>query len=622
MSGRIRASDVEAIKTRTNIQDVVGEYVQLKQSGSGSLVGLSPFKDERTPSFYVRPALGVYHCFSTSQGGDVIDFLQKMENISFTEAVERLAARIGYEIVYEENAKDQAERGQRSRLLEANKLAESFYKMQLLTPEAKHGREFLISRGFDSAAAAQFGVGYAPDSFDALRKHLVAKGFKLEELITAGLVVASDRGGYDRFRNRLVWPIRDLTGQTLGFGARKLVETDNGPKYLNTPDTPIYHKNRVLYGIDLARKSIGSNRQVVVVEGYTDVMAAHLAGVDTAVATCGTAFGSEHVTLIRRVMGDTAKSAGEVIFTFDPDMAGKQAAIRAFAEESRFAAETYVAVAEDGLDPADLRQQKGDDAIRAMIENKKPMVEFMIRSTIEGFNLDTVEGQYGALRQSAPLLRSIRDSALRPEYVRKLAGWLGLDPKVVQREVESASEASSKARDPRNISTEENTTSAEMLPKVSLKELEPLERSVLQSLIQQPAVISSDLVTRIAIIELRNPTVNELKDHLVVQYFEAVESLTSATWLSKITTSLDQQKRELVQQLAAYPLPIDEKVSEDQIRRYCTGVLKALIERDMVSIKARLLAALQRAEVGSEEYRQIQHNLMTLEQERRELVER
>ncbi len=622
MSGRIRASDVEAIKTRTNIQDVVGEYVQLKQSGSGSLVGLSPFKDERTPSFYVRPALGVYHCFSTSQGGDVIDFLQKMENISFTEAVERLAERIGYEIVYEENAKDQAERGQRSRLLEANKLAEHFYKMQLLTPEAKHGREFLISRGFDSTAAAQFGVGYAPDSFDALRKHLVGKGFKLEELITAGLVVASDRGGYDRFRNRLVWPIRDLTGQTLGFGARKLVETDNGPKYLNTPDTPIYHKNRVLYGIDLARKSIGTNRQVVVVEGYTDVMAAHLAGVDTAVATCGTAFGSEHVTLIRRVMGDTAKSSGEVIFTFDPDMAGKQAAIRAFAEESRFAAETYVAVAEDGLDPADLRQQKGDDAIRAMIENKKPMVEFMIRSTIEGFNLDTVEGQYGALRQSAPLLRSIRDSALRPEYVRKLAGWLGLDPKAVQQEVDSAGESSSKSRNSRSVASEENTASTETLPRVSLNQLEPLERNVLQVLIQHHGVIGSDLVTRIATIEMRNPTVNEVKDHLIVQYFEAGEGLTSANWLSDITSSLDPQKRELVQQLAAFPLPIDEKANETQIRNYCRGVVKALIERDMVSIKARLLAALQRAEVGSEEYRQIQHNLMALEQERRELVER
>lgn len=622
MSGRIRASDIEAIKTRTNIQDVVGEYVQLKQSGAGSLVGLSPFKDERTPSFYVRPALGVYHCFSTSQGGDVIDFLQKMENISFTEAVERLAARIGFEIVYEENFKEQSERGQRSRLLEANKLAETYYKTQLLTPEAKHGREFLISRGFDSSAAAQFGVGYAPDSFDALRKHLVSKGFKVEELITAGLVVASDRGGYDRFRNRLVWPIRDLTGQTLGFGARKLVETDNGPKYLNTPDTPVYHKNRVLYGIDLARKAIGANRQVVVVEGYTDVMAAHLAGIDTAVATCGTAFGSEHVTLIRRVMGDTAKSSGEVIFTFDPDMAGKQAAIRAFAEESRFAAETYVAVAEDGLDPADLRQQKGDEAIRAMIENKKPMVEFMIRSTIEGFNLETFEGQYGALRQSAPLLRSIRDKSLSPEYVRKLAGWLGLDPLVVQKEVDSSTTANTGSK---NSSSAESQSSSEVpqeIPKISLSQLDTLEQNVLQAMIQHPGAVGNELVTRLATLELRHHVLNELKDHLVVQYFEATEGLTAANWLARITSELSPQKQDLVQQLAAYPLPIDEKATEAQIINYCQGVVRALIERDMVAIKARLLAALQRAEVGSGEYREIQQKLMTLEQERRDLVER
>lgn len=182
-------------------------------------------------------------------------------------------------------------------------------------------------------------------------------------MLGAGLIGKGERGNYDRFRGRLTWPIRDTTGHTLGFGARKLFEDDQGPKYLNTPETEIYHKSQVLYGLDLAKKDISRSRKVVVVEGYTDVMACHLAGVPTAIATCGTAFGTEHIKLIRRVLGDVENvdthGLGEVIFTFDPDEAGQKAATRAFAEEQRFAAQTFVAIAPDGLDPCDLRLKKG-----------------------------------------------------------------------------------------------------------------------------------------------------------------------------------------------------------------------------------------------------------------------
>ena len=344
MAGRIRQADVEEVKARTNIADIVGERVALKSAGVGSLKGLCPFHDERSPSFHVRPGVGFYHCFGCGESGDVYSFLRAMDHVSFTEAVERLAGRIGYSLHYEDGGAAPETSG-RTRLFAANTAAAEFFRTQLATPEAETGRRFLGERGFDAGAAAHFGVGYAPKGWESMTKALTAQGFTRDELTAAGLVSQGQRGVYDRFRGRLVWPIRDVTGQIVGFGARKLYDDDQGPKYLNTPETQIYKKAQVLYGLDLAKRDItrGDPRRVVVVEGYTDVMACHLAGVTTAIATCGTAFGTDHITVLRRVMGDDSGS-GEVVFTFDPDAAGQKAALRAFAEEKRFNAQTYVAV--------------------------------------------------------------------------------------------------------------------------------------------------------------------------------------------------------------------------------------------------------------------------------------
>ena len=349
MPGLIRRSDIDEVRARINLADVVGDYVTLKSAGVGSLKGLCPFHEERSPSFHVRPQVGFYHCFGCGEGGDVFTFLQRMDHVTFQEAVERMAARIGFELHYEDGGQA-SDHGNRARLLAANAAAETFFRSQLATPEAQVGRDFLGSRGFDQAAAEQFGVGFAPKSFDALKHQLTGLGFTELELTTAGLLSTGDRGNsYDRFRGRLIWPIRDITGQTVGFGARKLLDDDQGPKYLNTPETPVYHKGQVLYGLDLARRDIAKNKQVVIVEGYTDVMACHLAGVTTAVATCGTSFGVDHIKIVRRVLGDVdnadSSGTGEVVFTFDPDEAGQKAASRAFAEEQRFAAQTFVAVA-------------------------------------------------------------------------------------------------------------------------------------------------------------------------------------------------------------------------------------------------------------------------------------
>ena len=439
MSGRIRDEDVQYIRERAPIDEVVGDYVQLKNAGGGQKKGLCPFHDEKSPSFHVTPSKGYFHCFGCQTGGDVIAFLMKIDHLSFTETIERLADRMGYTLRYDESySGSKAPVGNRSRLVAAHAAAAKFYQDLLNTsPDAAFGRELLTKRGFDRAACELFGVGYAPNSWDGLTKHLRALDFTIDELELAGLSKMGERGPIDKFRNRLMWPIKDISGDVVGFGARKLAsdEEDQGPKYLNTSETPIYKKSQVLYGLDMAKKEIAKKRQVVVVEGYTDVMACHLAGITTAVATCGTAFGPDHIRIIRRLLMDDDAFRGEVIFTFDGDAAGQKAAMRAFNEDQKFVTQTFVAVEPDGLDPCDLRQHKGDLALRDLIARRIPLFEFAIKTELKQHNLDTAEGRVNALNATAPLVAQIRDKSLRPEYTRLLAGWLGVEVEIVSRAV-------------------------------------------------------------------------------------------------------------------------------------------------------------------------------------------
>ena len=442
MSGRIKDEDVAYIRERAAIDEIVGDYVQLKNAGGGQKKGLCPFHDEKSPSFHVTPSKGYFHCFGCQVGGDVIAFIMKIDHLSFTETVERLADRIGYALRYGEGGSTKsAPAGQRSRLIAANSAAAKFYQSQLNeSPQAQFGRDLLTKRGFDKSACEKFEVGYAPDDWDALTKHLRGQGFSIDELEVAGLSKMGQRGPIDRFRNRLTWPIRDIGGDVVGFGARKLAsdEVDSGPKYLNTPETPIYKKSQVLYGLEMAKKEIAKKRQAVIVEGYTDVMAAHLAGIPTAVATCGTAFGADHIRILRRLLMDDDTFRGEVIFTFDGDAAGQKAALRAFGDDQKFVTQTFVAVEPEGLDPSELRQQKGDLALRDLIARRVPLFEFAIRTELKEHKLDSAEGRVNALNAAAPLVAQIRDKSLRPEYIRLLAGWLGVDTEIVSAAVNSA----------------------------------------------------------------------------------------------------------------------------------------------------------------------------------------
>ena len=427
MPGRIRDEDIQLVRERSAIDEVVGEYLQLRNAGGGSLKGLCPFHDEKTPSFNVTPARGLWYCFSCSEGGDVIKFVQRIDNLNFAEAVERLAARAGIELRYEQGGHVPGqEQSQRRRLLQAHRAAADYYLERVSGADAVTARAFLSERGFELADAAQFGVGYAPAEWDALTRHLRGRGFTETELLLGGLAKEGRRGLIDRFRDRLLWPIRDLSGDVIAFGARKLSADDQGPKYLNTPETMLFKKSSVLYGADLAKRDIAKRRQAVIVEGYTDVMACHLAGITTAVATSGTSFGDGHISVLRRLLMDESQFRGEVIFTFDGDAAGQRAALRAFGMEEKFVTQTFVAVQPDGLDPCDLRLKHGDVAVRELVAQRVPLFEFAIRSVLGEHDMETAEGRLAALDAAAPIVARIKDRGLRQLYAVSLDRWLGM----------------------------------------------------------------------------------------------------------------------------------------------------------------------------------------------------
>ncbi len=440
MAGRIREDDIAEVREKARIDDVVSSYVTLRNAGGGSMKGLCPFHDEKSPSFHVTPSRGFYHCFGCQAGGDVIKFVMEIDGLGFTETVERLAEKYGVQLRYEEGGAPRPRTGgaQRPRLIDAHRVTAEWYAEQLATPEALTARQFLDSRGFDADAASHFGVGFSPRGGEVLLKHLRQKGFTDEELVASGLI-GQGRGLYDRFRGRLMWPIRDSSGDTIGFGARRIFDDDTiEAKYLNTPETAIYKKSHVLYGIDLARREIARASQAVIVEGYTDVMACHVAGVKTAVATCGTAFGDDHARVIRRLLHDHDEFRGEVIFTFDGDEAGQKAALRAFEGDQIFAGQTYVAVEPSGLDPCDLRLKQGDAEVRELVARRVPLYRFVLANVVQRYDLDRADGRIDAMREAAKLVTSIRDRSKVDAFARELAGMLGIEPMDVQREVRRA----------------------------------------------------------------------------------------------------------------------------------------------------------------------------------------
>ncbi|MFK5646345.1 DNA primase [Ornithinimicrobium sp. LYQ121] len=638
MVRRIKAEDVQTVKDRASIEDVVREHVNLRSGGVGTLKGLCPFHDEKTPSFTVRPAVGYYHCFGCGEGGDVLDFVQNVDHLTFSESVERLADRLGITLRYDESGPGggrgdgpQAPTGQRTRLMEAHRVAEEFYHEALLrSPEGQKGRDFLRAKGFNGEHSRRFMVGYAPLGGDALSDHLRRKGFTDEELVLAGLSGRGSRGLYDRFRGRVVWPIRSIAGDTVGFGARRLYDDDRiAAKYLNTSETPIYKKTSVLYGLDLAKKAISTQRRAVVVEGYTDVMAAHLSGVETAVATCGTAFGTDHIAMLRRMLRDEpGRSPARVIFTFDGDAAGQKAAMKAFEQDQRWAAQSFVAVAEGGQDPNDLWLREGAEAVARLVEEARPMFEFAVRTTIAPYDLSLAQERVQAMRAVAPILAGVKDASLRPEYVRDVAGWMGVDPVALTVEVNRAAHAPPE-RGPRSpgegAPDQPAAPHAPTLPRPDLTDpVQVAERNLLQVALQYPLAMVAEDMDEIPPQQLRAPM------HQAVWHglreaggVRGAAGMSGATWIQAVLGQSPPPVHPLVHELAVAPLPVRlDPASGMPPETYVDSLVLRVRLAGLEQQVAQSMGEAQRLPEGSPEARRVVEHLMRLQREHAALKDR
>jgi DNA primase len=620
VAGRIREEDIAEVREKAKIDEVVSDYVTLRPAGGGSLKGLCPFHDEKSPSFNVNPQRQVFHCFGCAEGGDVISFLMKIDGLPFGEVVERLADKYGVTLRREDgDGRDDRPRGpQRQRLVLASKLAQEFYADALASPEAQPARAFLGERGFDQSAAEHFGIGFAPRDGESLLRHLRQKGFTDEETVAAGLV-AIGRSSYDRFRGRLMWPIRDSSGDTIGFGARRIFDDDRiDAKYLNTPDTPLYKKSQVLYGLDLARRDIARSMQAVVVEGYTDVMACHLSGVTTAVATCGTAFGDDHARVLRRFLHDHEEFRGEVIFTFDGDAAGQKAALRAFGGDQNFVSQTYVAVEPSGLDPCDLRMKQGDAAVRELIARRRPLYRFVLENVVSKYDLERADGRVDAVREAARLVSSIRDRSKVDAFAREIAGMVGVDIEQARSEVRRAA-ARRPVGDVRGPAVRQEAAQPSAAPpQQPLPDLRDprfaLERETLKLVVQEPSAVGHT-ARDVATNDFTHPT-----------YRAVWELLEQAGGLAKAESGWAARLRDLatdpvvsatVSALAVEPLLSRKGADEAFVAANVYGLQELTAQRRIAALKSRLQRTNPVEQAG--DYNKMFGELVALEQHRRQL---
>ncbi len=617
----IKDEDIQLVRERARIDEVVEQYVTLRNAGGGAQKGLCPFHDEKTPSFNVRPAQGFYHCFGCNAGGDSIKFLMEIEGLSFAEAVERLADKYGIQLRYEDTGAPTGPRrdpGQRQRLLLAHKLAAAFYSEQLASSgEAAPGRQFVTDRGFNQAAAEIFSMGWAPKSGRALGEHLLGKGFSEEELIIGGLARKSARGLFDAFQGRLLWPIKEISGEVVGFGARKMFDEDfMSGKYVNTSETPIYKKTQALYGLDLARDPIRKQSQAVVVDGYTDVMACHQAGVLTAVATCGTAFGEGHARVIRRLMLDHDAFHGEVIFTFDGDAAGQAAAVKSFENDQEFSGQTYVAIESTGLDPCDLRLKAGDEAVRELVSSRIPLYRFVLENTLSRYDLDRGDQRVDAVREAVLLASSIRDTSKVDAFLREIATRAGVDVDLVRQEHAKAAKAPVKP-----VSTRQTREAPATVPAPPPAEFANFgapqfadEREALKALAQFPqaaAEVAGELVEE----DFAHPISREIWRKMTAV---GIPSQADPAWLPAVSDALaSDDLRRILSVAAIEPMHASAQGAAKVVPAVLGRLQELAIVRQIAEVKSKLVRVDPSDPSG--EASELATELFALEQRRRDL---
>lgn len=566
MPGRIRAEDIEEVRQRADIIEVIGGQTNLKKTGR-IFKGLCPFHQEKTPSFTVDPDKRLYHCFGCGVGGDVFTFIREVDALTFGEAAERLAARYGVPLHYEGGEPDRG--GSRKQLIAAVKTAADFFSDLLMnSPEAEGARRYLEGRGFSSDDAKAWNLGYSPTARDALYRHLLGKKFTAKQIEDAGLARPNDSGQYiDRFRGRLMFSIADLTGDPIGFGARAL--GDEQPKYLNSPDTSLYHKGRILFALNRARRRVTSQGEAIVTEGYTDVIALQKVGLENAVATCGTALGDDHLNTLKRF-------CNRVILAFDADAAGAVASERAFGLHHRLGIEVLVAPIPAGKDPADVALIEGAEAVSTILEESVPLMRFVLEAEVARHRTNTAEGKARAVRAAADLLRWEPSRVARGEHAFWLARRIGVDAADVQREIAEATGASATAvarpvRQPGHVK---------------------VEREALALLLAGPngAELTDEHFTQ--------------PEHIVI--FRAIHEGGATVIMDRLP---DDATRRLAAELALSPtvtqdrLEVFQRLEEFRIRR---------------KIEA-LRNTLDRFNPSSDEYRQLFEEMMDLEEDRRRM---
>ena len=409
--------DVARVREATDLVALAAEHLALKRVGR-RYTGLCPFHTEKSPSFTINPELGVYYCFGCQARGDAITFIREVEHLDFVEAVERLAARANVTLRYDD-ASFSRERARKQRLHDTVAAAIAFYHRLLLeSSEAGGARRYLRGRGFEGDAARRFSLGYAPDSFDALSLHLQREKLARDDIVDAGLAFVNKANRLqDSFRERLMFPIWDGRGDPVGFGGRTL--TDQGPKYKNSAETPIYHKSRLLYGLNWAKGEIVARGEVVLCEGYTDVMAFHLGGVPQAVATCGTALADDHFAILKNL-------ARKITLAYDADAAGQAAADRCYEWEQRYEVQFQVPDLPAGRDPAAVWNDD-PEALAGAVARAAPFLEFRVDRLLDAADLASLEGRARAAERAAALVGEHPSDLVRDQYVMKLASRLDID---------------------------------------------------------------------------------------------------------------------------------------------------------------------------------------------------